>query len=579
MTATTVTTDLISANTVSDAESVTGWAQSTDGNYSDGGSPSIEPDFFIQGSNCVSANHTKNGLNTNTLLYNAGSTVTLPTDGAYLIWCFWASPPSLSTYDATPSGGLMTVVASSLGNGALYKASGSNFTPNPIGGWYCYAINPNSHTNDDNFGTAPTGDGQYLGMAVTATRQARGQSFAVDAIRAGRCISEVTGGTSPDTAATFDDISDTLDTNANRYGIFQKVPGGFSWQGKLLLGNGTNEVRFIDSNKNITILNTPKVSTNFNLIEIENGTSVASIVDWTNISFINSGVQNDIANTNSFGNFNMVDSANVIFTSCTFTDMGTFNFDATVEQNILTSTTFRRCDVVTQNEASFINCDFDTTKADVALISTSTTASSIDNCNFIGDNTSHAVNLGTISSSTSINWNSTFDASTYAASSVASGATSTSGDSEVILVNVASGQTLTINVIGSGDLPTYRNTGSGTVNIVVSYTFDVTNIARYSEVQIIRDSDDTIVAGVETIDPPSSVDENNVTTATDPNNTGRFKATYSHDGTDGAVRVVVMGDPVQGDIRYQHLSVDFTLTTQDSSLQVAQIIDRVFDNP
>jgi hypothetical protein len=40
-----------------------------------------------------------------------------------------------------------------------------------------------------------------------------------------------------------------------------------------------------------------------------------------------------------------------------------------------------------------------------------------------------------------------------------------------------------------------------------------------------------------------------------------------------------MGDPVLGDIRYQHLKSFFTLQASDDSLQVAQIIDRVFSNP
>jgi hypothetical protein len=473
MAATSVTTDLTTV-AAADINNTDGggsetWAQSTDGNFNDGGSPSDEPDFYIQGTTCVSASHTKNGVNTNTLLFDAGVTQTLPTDGAYLIWCFWASPPSLNTYAAaTP--GLLTAVGSGLGTIDFYAASGSDFTPNPLGGWYCYAVDPASHTADTTAGAGGGGgDGQVLGMAVTASRQARGQSFAVDAIRTGRGSSIVTGGTTPDAAATFQDIADTLDTGANRYGIFQNVPGGFSWQGRLALGNGTNEVRFVDSNQNITILNTPKVSTGYHQIEIQNGTSVASIVDWTNISFINSGVGDAIAATNSRGNFVATDNATITFDGCTFTDMGTFVFNDGTNSNDITSTTFRRCQAVTQSGATFTDCTFDNTvsTATESLISTTTTISSITDCEFIRDSgTVNAVFIDSITATGTLSWNGN-TLTGYGTQSVGTGISSTAGGA--LRLRFTSGTpTITVSVVNNATVPTVEIVnagGTGTVNI------------------------------------------------------------------------------------------------------------------
>jgi hypothetical protein len=40
-----------------------------------------------------------------------------------------------------------------------------------------------------------------------------------------------------------------------------------------------------------------------------------------------------------------------------------------------------------------------------------------------------------------------------------------------------------------------------------------------------------------------------------------------------------MSDPVLSPARYQYLSTNFTLEKKTQSLQVAQIIDRVYSNP
>jgi len=583
MAATSVTTDLTTV-AFADINNTDGggaetWEQSGDTTFDNGGSPSDEPDFYIQGTTCVSANHTKSGVNTNTLLFDAGATQTLPTDGAYLIWCFWASPPSLNTYDAaTP--GLMTAVGTSTTNTDYYVASGSNFEPNPLGGWFCYAVDPSSHTATTTTGSGGGGgDGQVLGMAVTGAQQARGQSFAVDAIRTGRCSSVVTGGTDANPDATFTDISDTLDTSTNRYGIFQAVPGGFSWQGRLALGDGTNEVQFNDSNKNITIINTPKVSAGFHLIEVQNGTANNSLVQWENITFINAGINDPVSNTASRGDFLMTDSANVIFTGCSFTDMGTFDFNAATQQNLCTDVTFRRCETVTQTGATFTNCSFENTISAIQLVSNTTTADSISGCTFVGDGTSHAVDIGNVTANSQIVWNSTFNSAGYSGTNVNNTAT-TPGDSEVLLCNVSTGVTLTVSVEDGVAAPSYRNQGPGTVSVQTLVNFDITNIRTGTEIRLYKQTAPAALGlgGIEDVSNSGTYDSGfsqigGPGVNSDTNYSVRYQYNYADFGTDTPIWVIVQA------LNFQYLRLGFTLTNTNGSLQINQVTDRNYTNP
>lgn len=120
--------------------------------------------------------------------------------------------------------------------------------------------------------------------------------------------------------------------------------------------------------------------------------------------------------------------------------------------NAVTNSTFNLCGLVTVT-GSLTGCTINRSTA-TSAVSTSTLAN-ISDCNFVSDGTGHAVNLGTIAASASMTWNCA--ATGYA------GVNGVTGN-ETILVNVASGQTLTINDEGSG--LTYYNTGAGTVSVI-----------------------------------------------------------------------------------------------------------------
>jgi len=221
--------DLTSANSglVDEALTAGNWDESSVAAWADGGTETAEGNFYIQGTDCISAQFTKTGVGTllNDINQFAG-TFTVDTDGAILIWAFWASPASLATY---ANGGIRTIIGDTLGDFYAFKASGSDFEPNPFGGWYCYAVAPDTATADSTVGT-PDNTWAIAGIAINATAQSRGNPFAVDAIRVGRCAMEVTEGQAGD-YGTFTGMASFDDSSGQRYGLFQAVSGGYRWQG------------------------------------------------------------------------------------------------------------------------------------------------------------------------------------------------------------------------------------------------------------------------------------------------------------------------------------------------------------
>jgi hypothetical protein len=105
----------------------------------------------------------------------------------------------------------------------------------------------------------------------------------------------------------------------------------------------------------------------------------------------------------------------------------------------------------------------------------------LDACTFTSSGTGHAVDLGTISASDTMGW-SCFE-SGYAAQG------GTAAD-RTILVNVATSQTLTINVAAGASTPTYYNTGPGTVDIVAG---QVTTLIHVVDIGTSADLEDANV--------------------------------------------------------------------------------------
>jgi hypothetical protein len=441
--------------------------------YQDGDYP------FIQGSYSVTQDCSKNTA-IGSLAYNA--TITIPTDGAVFIWQNYMVASNIYNY---ATGGFRICLGSSLTDFDIFFVGGVDKSPYPYGGWDCQVTN-DTVTPDDTAGT-PTGVINYIGGAVyVVTGSSKGEVHNVDVMRYGRGSAIFTNGDLGNGYATISGFAAVNDTNANRWGLIQETSGGYLWQGRMLLGTDAAAVDFRDSNKNIFIKWTPKVTENFNLIEIQN---IDSYVSMTGLIF-----QVLDVTTASRGKFLMSDPADVYLDQCAFVDMDSFIFDSTTDVNTvaITASTFRRCGEIIQGGATFNECSFNN--------SDSTTTIQVDNlnlisdCNFLSDGSNHAMELDSNHAGGSFTLlNCTYDS--YAPSNGSTG-------NEVIYNN--SGGHVTLNVSG-GDVPTYRNGFGSTTTIVASvvWTFQIKNsnneFVTGSEFRIYNSGTQIQVYGVETV--------------------------------------------------------------------------------
>jgi len=475
--------DLTAANSglVDEALTAGNWDESSVSAWADGGTETAEANFYIQGTDCISAQFTKTGVGTliNDVNQFAGA-FTVDTDGAILIWGFWASPASLATY---ANGGIRTIVGNTLGDFYAFKASGSDFEPNPFGGWYNYAVDPNTATADTTVGT-PDDTWSHVGIAINATAQSRGNPFAVDSIRVGRCTMEVTEGQAGD-YGTFIGMASFDDSSGQRFGVFQSVIGGYRWQGLMSLGLTGTLVDFRDSNANIVVANTPSVAAGFNKIEIHN---TSSNVEWTSININAYGVNDIIAATNSRGNFEVVDNATLLFNTCSFTDMGTFIFNDGTNSNVINGTTFRRCDKLTTGGATIDGCIIDSSfNATIAVTTASPSdAAKISNTEFISTGTGNGLEItGTAANITLSGLDFT-------------GYSPTVDADKAIYVNIATGS-MTINISGGSGVTasSHVRTAGAIVTVSADVTVTFTGMKDNTEVRIYKTSDDSAIAGIE----------------------------------------------------------------------------------
>jgi len=454
------------------------WGESTDAAWDDGGSPGDETDFYINLANCQSAQFTKTGQAT--IIYDHTADVTVDTNGAVIIWAFWASPPSLSTY---ANGGIKILAGEDVGNFNAWDCSGSNFEPNPLGGWYPYALDPSIGSQDDTVGTTSY-PGSAFGIAINATAQARGYPFAVNAVRVGRCTLEVTAGDAT-AYGTFSGM-ETFDTSTNqRYGLFQNIYGSYRWQGLMSLGVTATAVDFRDGNVSIGVANTPNVSSTFNKIEIHHA---SSNVEWTNVIMTSPGVSNTVAATASPGSFEVVDNATVVLTTCSFTDLTTFIFQS---NTTLDGTTFRRCGIVTQGGATMTSCTVDDCAETHAILATNPGV--ISSSNFISGGSGHAVRCDTIGTYT---WSGNTD--TGYTGTRGSNLVSSTGSLDAMFYN-NSGGLITLNVTSGGQQPSVRNGAGATTQINANISITYNNLINNSEIRVYIAGTSTQIDGIENV--------------------------------------------------------------------------------
>ncbi len=434
------TTDLTDINL---AESTTGWAALGGG----GAGLTVEPDFFIQGSNCI-AKQIKNELKGHH--YNNGSTAQGADDHVYT-WIYVSTP---GTTDLLTNGGLRVTIGTSDTARKEYYVAGNNTYFR--GGWVCYPIRY-SLTPDNAVGTAGATP-SFFGSTMKGIASVKSVNLGVDAIRYGSSVTITDGVGQP---ATFNGLASFADNLTRSWGIIQEVAGGVQLQGKLLIGTAGSQCEFDDSNVLVVFPdNNPAAVNQHTLVGhkeiiIDNA---SSDVTWDGITFLS-------LDTTDKGIITVNTSLQTVIQGCVFQNIATSNLHSSV---VVNNSSWILSDTVTANQATFSGCTWTTSTGASSLITDD--LDDISDCSFSSDGSNHAVELTSVGTG-SMNWNST--ASNYVAGATGSPASTSSTGNEAIYVNVASG-TLTINVASGATVPSIRTAGA-TVNVVAGQiTFTVT---------------------------------------------------------------------------------------------------------
>ena len=445
----TYVTDLTSITT---NEAIGTWVET--GTWTTGTAPVLEPDFFIQGANCVAKYWTSGGGGgtPSGAIFDAGSVLTIPTPGAFFVWLMEQCPNNIAT---EANGGLRVILGDSSTAFRGYYVGGSDTLP--YGGWVCIPVDP-AISHDVAVGSPGTDQTyQWFGAGVLQTATAKG-GLGIDRLMYGRGELKVEFGSTADGYATFTGAAAANDNvTTGRWGLLQAVSGGYLQQGLFLMGSATNAVDFRDGNTSILIANTKKVVAAFNTFEIRNA---ASRVDWTNVSVLSLG-------TVSPGKFVVTDNADVNFAGCVFTGMSTF---ALLGATAMLNCTFRRCDQIT---APGSNLSGSLVDAYVGAADTSAVVWNVatdpdgllDDMTFAkGTNAHHAIEMGTSSPTTMTLRGITF---------TSFNASNAQNDS-VLHVKRTSG-TVTINTVNCSGTVSYKSAGA-TVVIVADPVTALVNV-------------------------------------------------------------------------------------------------------
>ena len=416
------------------AGSTTGWSALGGG----AAGLAAETDYYIQGTGCTSKAAFANS--TRGMIYNGGAGITIPTDGAVLLWQTHQTANSL---DTQANGGWQTLIGSSTTAYKQYYVAGSD-TIVYDDRWRCIPINP-TVTESATTGS-PTATVQYYGILNKMVGgPTKGAPQASDAIRYGRVRYDYTNGDEANGYATFSGGATFNDAEARRYGQIQLSKGTYFMQGLHSLGTASTAVDFRDSNKSINIINTEFVTANFNTIEVLNA---ASVVRMSAISFTGLG-------TVSKGRWLTTANADVEIVGCSFTDMDTFVY---LSNTTLEGCTWRRCGQITLGGATLSGGLITNSTAAVSLACGSS-LSGLSDTSFVSDGSNHAIEItgGTTHTLNGISFTG------YASSNGSTG-------NEAVYVNIASGDV----TFYADSTFSYRTAGANVTIIAGSVTTTVT---------------------------------------------------------------------------------------------------------
>lgn len=527
MAAPSYTTELTSQQIFTDGGTGT-WTLISSGGGGQNAITDPDTDDYIQGSSAVSRNPWSSSARG--MVFTSSQTIA--SGDAVWIWTKADASQALDTLSPSDADGAGIQVAIGSATNAIdyYYMDGSDTYQ--IGGWKCYVVDPTITADAGNRGATTSQFG--VRWNIPGSGPSKGFPFKIDAMRIGRSFT-ITDGDLANGYATFTGLSATSNSLANQWGCFIFANGVYTMQGLMELGSSTTAVDFRDSNRVIFIANTTKVGSSFNGIEVN---QASSRVDWTNVSITALG-------TVSKGYFLANANADINFESCTFVDMGDFGF---LSNSTINETTFRRCGQIDQNQAVISNCVINGSTATSAVLLDNSGADlgqNLSNTAFTSSGTGHAIEITGGTSAT-------LSGITYSGYSGTPGSTTGTTGNEAVYVNIGSGS-FTLNISG-GNTPSVRTAGA-TVTVSASANVTVQGLQANSEVRFYVGTDPstaTEVGGVE-------------------NSGTSFTFSQSVSGQSGFYVIFATG--------YKDIYVNYTYKSTDDTINIQQVIDRVYENP
>ena len=495
-----------------------------------GGANTAEVDFAIQGTNAITrqVSNTRRGV-----LYDFGSTITLGADDHIYTWTVCSTPGIVENKSI---GGIRVSIGTSTTAYYDYYVNGGDTLPEGGMNNYVvyYAAASASLTNG-----SPGANPQFFGAQIVTNGTAKDINFACDAIRYGTGY-YITDGDAT-TPITFASASQDNDTNANKYGIFTAIPGGFAQKGRFVIGQtntGTpTQAYFNDSNTSVVFSDTEYAKSDFTQIIVDHPSTFAK---FENITFTGIGTQNP-------GQINFLDSSTSgELTNCLINQIGTTQLQA----NITGSSIWLQCSTVNQSGSLIRSSRFNDTSAPTSAL-VSDRPDRVTSTAFIGNadlNEKHGIEIIVTGSYV-------FSANTF--TNYISGSSSGSA----LLFNPPGGTgDLTLNVVDGGDAPSFTNLSSGTVTINENVSVALTNMNPFTEVRVYRAGTNPPVeiAGIENITAGSPVSSS---------------FTFS----DQAGNIV---DIAIHNLQYEHIRLaNFTIPSSNTTVPISQQLDRNYSNP
>lgn len=422
---------------------------------------SADPDFAIEGTNSVTkqVSNARKGI-----LFNNGAGITIPAGDHIFIWIYNTTPGLLDTIAV---GGLNVSIGDATSARNEFHIVGA--TEYSQGGWLCVPIKYVTTSNGSHpYRTlvgSPSGDPQYFGVVADTTATVKAVNTSVDAIRYGTGA-YITAGEVAD-EATFTGFAAANDATTARWGILTAIDGGFSLQGRFVVGQNNAQsataAYFDDSNALVVLADTFHSETDFTQIIVDHASTTFNM---TNITVLALG-------TNNPGRlvFNNA-STTAALTTCTFDSIGITTLRAGVTA---TDCTWRNTGVITQNGATITG----------ATISGNTSGDGVGAI-LADDLDEISTNSFTFSDGHAIEYNGTATA-TYTFTGNTFSGYGSDATTDAAVYNSNTSGTLTINVTGGVPSPTVRTASGGTTVVNNNVNITVT----------IQDSSGVVIPGAE----------------------------------------------------------------------------------